>query len=181
MLKIVEPLSCKIVPGMRTSHPKLSKQRADTGGRERHEIGNCTGCGRRHRAGRSLLRTRMRPASAWALVPSGPARPVGESHHDRTTVIKRESEPREHTRVIKKEREEPRTRPSSRNTNECRRSEVPDSLAANRVQGLQIESGTRIMDLLVPMTFRSPRKGFAAMERGLRKVAPVGVVAPPTA
>src|ERR1700736_6456486 len=37
----------------------------------------------------------------------------------------------------------------------------------NRVQGLQIESGTRIIDLLVPMTFRSPRK---AMERGLRKV-----------
>ena len=25
----------------------------------------------------------------------------------------------------------------------------------NRVQGLQIESGTRIIDLLVPMTFRS--------------------------
>jgi hypothetical protein len=25
----------------------------------------------------------------------------------------------------------------------------------NRVQGLQIESGTRIMDLLVPMTFRT--------------------------
>jgi len=41
----------------------------------------------------------------------------------------------------------------------------------NRVQGLQIESGTRIMDLLVPITFRSPRKGVAAMERGLRKVS----------
>jgi hypothetical protein len=40
----------------------------------------------------------------------------------------------------------------------------------NRAQGLQIESGTRIMDLLVPITFRSPRKGVAAMERGLRKV-----------
>jgi hypothetical protein len=40
----------------------------------------------------------------------------------------------------------------------------------DRVQGLQIESGTRITDLLVPMTFRSPRKGVAAMERGLRKV-----------
>src|SRR5262249_8497420 len=40
----------------------------------------------------------------------------------------------------------------------------------NRVQGLQIESGTRIIDLLVPMTFRSPRKGVSAMERGLRKV-----------
>jgi hypothetical protein len=40
----------------------------------------------------------------------------------------------------------------------------------NRVQGLQIESGTGIMDLLVPITFRSPRKGVAAMERGLRKV-----------
>src|SRR6202023_2506278 len=40
----------------------------------------------------------------------------------------------------------------------------------NRVQGLQIESGTRITDLLVPITFRSPRKGVAAMERGLRKV-----------
>ena len=40
----------------------------------------------------------------------------------------------------------------------------------NRVQGLQIESGTRIVDLLVPMTFRSPRKGVAAMVRGLRKV-----------
>jgi hypothetical protein len=32
----------------------------------------------------------------------------------------------------------------------------------NRLQGLQIESGTRIMDLLVPMTFRSPRKDVAA-------------------
>ena len=40
----------------------------------------------------------------------------------------------------------------------------------NRFQGLQIESGTRILGLLVPITFRSPRKGFAAMERGLRKV-----------
>jgi len=40
----------------------------------------------------------------------------------------------------------------------------------DRVQGLQIESGTRIMDLLVPITFRSPREGVAAMERGLRKV-----------
>ena len=40
----------------------------------------------------------------------------------------------------------------------------------NRVQGLQIESGTIIIRLLVPMTFRSPRKGLAAMERGLRKV-----------
>jgi hypothetical protein len=40
----------------------------------------------------------------------------------------------------------------------------------NRVQGLQIESGTGITDLLVPITFRSPRKGVAAMERGLRKV-----------
>ena len=40
----------------------------------------------------------------------------------------------------------------------------------NRVQGLQIESGTGIMDFLVPITFRSPRKGVAAMERGLRKV-----------
>jgi hypothetical protein len=40
----------------------------------------------------------------------------------------------------------------------------------NRVQGLQIESGTGIMNLLVPLTFRSPRKGGAAMERGLRKV-----------
>jgi hypothetical protein len=40
----------------------------------------------------------------------------------------------------------------------------------NRVQGLQIESGTRIIDSLVPITFRSPRKGVAAMERGLRKV-----------
>ena len=39
-----------------------------------------------------------------------------------------------------------------------------------RVQGLQIESGTRIIDLLVPMTFRSPRKGIAERERGLRKV-----------
>jgi hypothetical protein len=40
----------------------------------------------------------------------------------------------------------------------------------NRVQGLRIESGTGIMDFLAPMTFRSPRKGVAAMERGLRKV-----------
>src|ERR1700730_11285865 len=40
----------------------------------------------------------------------------------------------------------------------------------NLVQGLQIESGTRIIDLLVPMTFRSPRKDVAAMSRGLRKV-----------
>jgi hypothetical protein len=40
----------------------------------------------------------------------------------------------------------------------------------DRVQGLQIESGTRNTDLLVPTTFRSPRKGVAAMERGLRKV-----------
>ena len=40
----------------------------------------------------------------------------------------------------------------------------------NRVQGLQIESGTRIIDWLVPITFRSPRKGVAAMECGLRKV-----------
>ena len=40
----------------------------------------------------------------------------------------------------------------------------------DRVQGLQIESGTGIMDFLVPITFRSPRKGVAAMERGLRKV-----------
>jgi PAP2 superfamily protein len=40
----------------------------------------------------------------------------------------------------------------------------------DRVQGLQSESGTRIMDLLVPITFRSPRKGLAAIERGVRKV-----------
>jgi len=40
----------------------------------------------------------------------------------------------------------------------------------DRAQALQIESGTRIMDLLVPITFRSPREGIAAMERGLRKV-----------
>jgi hypothetical protein len=40
----------------------------------------------------------------------------------------------------------------------------------NRVQGLQIEGGPGIMDFLVPITFRSPRKGVAAMERGLRKV-----------
>jgi hypothetical protein len=40
----------------------------------------------------------------------------------------------------------------------------------DRVQGLQIESGTGIMDLPVPMTFRSPRKGVAAMVRGLQKV-----------
>ena len=33
----------------------------------------------------------------------------------------------------------------------------------NPVQELQIESGTRIMDLLVPITFRRPRKGGAAM------------------
>src|SRR6478609_11898346 len=38
------------------------------------------------------------------------------------------------------------------------RSEVPDPLATNRVQGLQIESGTRIIALLVPITFRSPRQ-----------------------
>jgi len=68
------------------------------------------------------------PASRWAIPaanadeirlgvgvgPVGAGVTVGESHHDRTTVIKRESEPREHTTVIKKE---PRTRPS-RNTNE---------------------------------------------------------------
>ena len=29
------------------------------------------------------------------------------------------------------------------------------SARRNRVQGLQIESGTRMIDLLVPMTFRS--------------------------
>jgi len=40
----------------------------------------------------------------------------------------------------------------------------------NPVQGLQIESGTGIMDFLVPITFRSPRNGVAAMESGLRKV-----------
>jgi hypothetical protein len=40
----------------------------------------------------------------------------------------------------------------------------------NRVQRLQIEGGTGIMDFLVPITFRSPRKGVTAMERGLRKV-----------
>jgi hypothetical protein len=40
----------------------------------------------------------------------------------------------------------------------------------NRVQGRQIESGTGIMDFLVPITFRSPRKGAAPMERRLRKV-----------
>jgi hypothetical protein len=39
----------------------------------------------------------------------------------------------------------------------------------NRVRGLQIE-GTGIMDFRVPITFRSPRKGVAALERGLRKV-----------
>src|SRR5690348_12346030 len=39
----------------------------------------------------------------------------------------------------------------------------------NRVQALQ-KTGTRIIDLLMPMAFRSPRKGVAAMERGLRKV-----------
>jgi hypothetical protein len=36
-------------------------------------------------------------------------------------------------------------------------------LRRNRVQELQIESGTGIMNLLVPVTFRSPRKGVAAM------------------
>ena len=35
-------------------------------------------------------------------------------------------------------------------------------LRQDRVQGLQIESGTRIIGLLVPVTFRSPRKGIAA-------------------
>src|SRR4051794_7996667 len=40
----------------------------------------------------------------------------------------------------------------------------------DRVQGLQIERGTRIMGLPVPITFRRPRKGLAAMERGIRKV-----------
>jgi hypothetical protein len=45
-------------------------------------------------------------------------------------------------------------------------------LRQNRVQGLQIESGTGIIDFPVPITFRSPRKGVAAMERGLRKWAP---------
>jgi hypothetical protein len=41
----------------------------------------------------------------------------------------------------------------------------------NRVQRLQIESGTGIMDFLAPITFRSPRTGVAAtMERQLRKV-----------
>jgi hypothetical protein len=39
-----------------------------------------------------------------------------------------------------------------------------------RVQGLQIESGAGIMDFLVLITFRSPRKDDAALERGLRKV-----------
>jgi hypothetical protein len=33
----------------------------------------------------------------------------------------------------------------------------------NRLQGFQIESGTTTMDLLVPITFRSPRKDVAAM------------------
>ena len=33
----------------------------------------------------------------------------------------------------------------------------------NRIQGLQVEGGTGIMDLLVPITFRSPRKDVAAM------------------
>src|SRR5262249_51944388 len=32
----------------------------------------------------------------------------------------------------------------------------------NRIQGVQIESGTRIKDLLVPLAFRSPRKSIAA-------------------
>jgi hypothetical protein len=36
-------------------------------------------------------------------------------------------------------------------------------LRQNRIQGLQIESGTRIICLPVPITFRSPRKGVAEM------------------
>jgi hypothetical protein len=47
----------------------------------------------------------------------------------------------------------------------------PTHSPQNPVQGLQIESGAGIMELLVPITFRSPRKGLAAMLRGLRKVA----------
>jgi hypothetical protein len=45
----------------------------------------------------------------------------------------------------------------------------PTRQRQNRVQGFQIESGTRIGDLPVPMTFRNPRKDVAAMMRGLRK------------
>ena len=39
----------------------------------------------------------------------------------------------------------------------------------NRVQGLQIESGTGIMDLPVPMTFPKFVTGSAAMEHERRK------------
>src|SRR5690242_5664879 len=49
----------------------------------------------------------------------------------------------------------------------------PKSLTYSRrnpVQGLQIESGTRIIELLVPITFRSPPRGIAAVLGGLRKV-----------
>jgi hypothetical protein len=43
--------------------------------------------------------------------PVGAGVTVGESHdRDRTTVIKREGEPRDHTTVIKKERDEPADR-----------------------------------------------------------------------
>jgi hypothetical protein len=40
-------------------------------------------------------------------------------------------------------------------------------------QGLQIESGTRIMDLLVPMTFRSSRTVLQRWNANFGKWAPV--------
>ena len=39
------------------------------------------------------------------------------------------------------------------------------------------ESGTGTINLLVPMTFRSPRKGVAVRWRGLRKVGSAGATA----
>jgi hypothetical protein len=40
----------------------------------------------------------------------------------------------------------------------------------DRAQGLQINASAGIMDFRVPIIFRNPGKGVAAMERGLRKV-----------
>jgi hypothetical protein len=52
----------------------------------------------------------------------------------------------------------------------CRPFEVPALQAANTAQELQMESGTGIISLLAPMTFRSSRKVCAEAQRELRKV-----------
>ena len=52
----------------------------------------------------------------------------------------------------------------------CHLFEIPAQQAANSIQEFQIESGTRIIGLLVPITFRSSWKRVLRWEHELRKV-----------